>query len=279
MMMSDTLTHWDDKATGFGSRGPTIDNLLKPDLCAPGRAIASVLSENSWIEDHFPHLVVDDEYVVLSGSSMATAFVSATVAQMLSENKHLNPSLVKLILLTTAIKLAQPSVLEQGNGLVNAKTAVDLAREVDVKKKRVKKEVAPFWLMGDADCKKHPEQCEVVWAGGAFAYGEHVVYSQLAGARQGDFWGSGSCWTEGFAWDKGDLWAEGLFSPDGFFWENRAAWGVFWADGETWQNQLGWGVFWTDGVFWSDFAAFGVFWSDLDFGSLSVQSHLDADSD
>ena len=45
-----TLTHVDDTATSYGSRGPTLDGQFKPDLCAPGNAIASVLAEASWLE-------------------------------------------------------------------------------------------------------------------------------------------------------------------------------------------------------------------------------------
>ena len=54
---------------------------------------------------------------------MSAAYVSGTVALMLEANPQLTPRLVKTVLMLTAI-LQKPHMLEQGNGLVNAYTAV-----------------------------------------------------------------------------------------------------------------------------------------------------------
>ena len=99
-----TITHTDDTATSYGSRGPTIDGQFKPDLAAPGNAIASTLSENSWLEQNLPGQLVGNTYIELRGSSMATAFVTGTVASMLHANHKLTPHMVKVLLLLTAAK-------------------------------------------------------------------------------------------------------------------------------------------------------------------------------
>ena len=128
-----TVTHRDDVATTYSSRGPTIDGLFKPDLSAPGNAIPSTLARGSWLGRKYPGHKIDENYIQLSGSSMATAFVTGTAAQMLEANHSLTPHLVKMILMLTATKLDKPSMLEQGNGLLNAATAVQLAQNLHVR--------------------------------------------------------------------------------------------------------------------------------------------------
>ncbi|MEE8586893.1 MAG: S8 family peptidase, partial [Acidobacteriota bacterium] len=107
-----TLTHQDDIATSYSSRGPSRDGGFKPDLTAPGNAIPSALASGSLLGELYPELKVDSNYISLSGSSMATAFVSGVAAGMLSANPDLNPWQVKLVLLMTAAKLESPHLFE-----------------------------------------------------------------------------------------------------------------------------------------------------------------------
>ena len=259
-----TLTHKDDIATSYSSRGPTIDGLFKPDLVAPGNAIIAPMSELSWLEVNYPGLVYDEDYIRMSGTSMAAGFVSGVAARILERNKDLSPNQVKLILLLTAIKLDSPHLLEQGNGLVNAKTAVDLAKEIDVKKQELKKEVDPFWYLSlDGEkCKedKLGPHCEPVWAGGAFAYSDRVVNSPLVQASSDKLWGSGMIWSEGLFWTDGFYWAESFFAPGSDIWDRTTGSGMMWTDGMIWSE----GLFWADGMMWTDrlFSAKGMIWSE-----------------
>ena len=154
--MRGSLTHSDDIATSYGSRGPTIDGLFKPDISAPGNRLAGFAAPGTTLYNDHPELIVEEHYFSLSGSSIATALVSATAAMMIQENPHLNPHLVKLILGLTAIKMTEPSLLEQGNGMLNTLTSVQIAEALDVPARQLQWEVQPMWDLNS----------EEVWSGG-----------------------------------------------------------------------------------------------------------------
>jgi subtilisin family serine protease len=143
-----TDTRSDDVVATYSSRGPTrgyyvdaggvrnYDNLLKPDLVAPGNRLIGALScsvrTNTLIADN-PQLLItrsgksEDRVMQLSGTSMAAPLVSGTVALMLQANPSLTPNLIKAILMYTAQPLAGYNTLEQGAGLLNVDGAVRLA--------------------------------------------------------------------------------------------------------------------------------------------------------
>jgi serine protease AprX len=131
----------DDKVADFSSAGPTaIDFTAKPDLCAPGVGIVStagpgsslfqsgLLAAPSWlipgtVASLYPYL----PYESLTGTSMATPFVSGAIALMLQANPNLTPNLIKGILEFTAISKPGVSALRQGAGFMNVSHAVALA--------------------------------------------------------------------------------------------------------------------------------------------------------
>src|SRR5690606_10072817 len=140
-----TATHTDDRSTSYGSRGPTYkDNLFKPDLSAPGHRVPVLLSFGSKLGSN-PQVSSNNGYGVLNGASMATAFVSGAAALMLDINPYLTPDLVKMILLLSAVKLEQPHILEQGNGMLNTLTAVRLAARINAIEHRQEGWVPPMW--------------------------------------------------------------------------------------------------------------------------------------
>jgi subtilisin family serine protease len=132
-----TIDRADDTIAAFSSRGPTaIDHLVKPDLVAPGVGIESLSDpESTFYSTKSPYLLSGTvatsylPYLSLSGTSMAAPVVSGTVALMLQANPSLTPRQVKAILRHTAESSPQYDRLTEGAGFLNAKSAVESARQ------------------------------------------------------------------------------------------------------------------------------------------------------
>lgn len=146
----DSGTRADDAVNRFSSRGPTrasyvdqagrrhVDNLVKPDLVAPGnRLIGALATDNlglvaSRLSLEFPQLVMQTStggrgLMRASGTSFSAPVVSGAVALMLQVNPGLTPPLVKAILQYTAEPLPNYNLFQQGTGLVNVPGALALA--------------------------------------------------------------------------------------------------------------------------------------------------------
>ncbi|HEV7398372.1 MAG TPA: S8 family serine peptidase, partial [Pyrinomonadaceae bacterium] len=142
----------DDAVASYSSRGPTrsfvtddngvrdYDNIVKPDLVAPGNKLIFAESDagnadNLLVTLH-PELdsgLTDDDnkkLMYLSGTSMATPMVSGAAALMLQVNPKLTPNMVKALLMYTAQPLRGYNMLEQGAGQLNVEGAVRVAKLV-----------------------------------------------------------------------------------------------------------------------------------------------------
>src|SRR6202012_2331570 len=107
----------DDLMTTYSSKGPTpVDQVVKPDLVAPGNQIFSILVPNATLETTESSNVVPltsyvvnpvsgevSKYFILNGTSMATGVTSGAVAALLSSHS-LTPDQVKGRLMLTATK-------------------------------------------------------------------------------------------------------------------------------------------------------------------------------
>src|SRR5438067_2365697 len=140
-----------DIVTTFSSRGPTrsfwkdaaglkhYDNLLKPDLVAPGNKIIGAAAANNKLESDNPDLCVSQcgnasnsgkGDMRLSGTSVASPIVAGAVAVLLEANPNLTPNMVKVILMYTAQSLKGYNMLEQGAGELNLEGGVRLAKAI-----------------------------------------------------------------------------------------------------------------------------------------------------
>ncbi len=84
----NTLTNIDDILSPSSSRGPTLDDKVKPDLVAPGTNITSLKAGGG--------------YTTLSGTSMATPLVTGAVALILQKWSNFKPDQIKTILMRKA---------------------------------------------------------------------------------------------------------------------------------------------------------------------------------
>ncbi|MFC7371832.1 S8 family peptidase [Fictibacillus iocasae] len=98
----DTVSLSDDIKAAYTSVGPTIDGLLKPDLFVPGSNITAPISPNSTLTFQYPGLLVlNGQYMKISGTSMATGLCSGAAALMLQAYPSYSPQRIKLIMLQT----------------------------------------------------------------------------------------------------------------------------------------------------------------------------------
>ena len=98
----DTVDRNDDVIAEYSSRGPTVDSLEKPDVYAPGTNIIAPLAPDSALESQLSEQVIDENYVQLSGTSMATPICAGIIALILEANGDLSPNDIKAILKVTS---------------------------------------------------------------------------------------------------------------------------------------------------------------------------------
>lgn len=136
----------DDTIATYSSKGPTrgfvtlstgqkkYDNLIKPDLVAPGNKLLSARAANNLLASLNPSLKYGDEaaantdkVMYMSGTSMSAPVVAGAVAVLLDTNPNLTPNLVKAILQYSAQPMIGVNTYEQGAGRLNLDGAVRVA--------------------------------------------------------------------------------------------------------------------------------------------------------
>ena len=110
--MEDTgdYLYLDEKTIGklyghssFSSHGPTADGRIKPDVSAPGCLVISAASRYASVEkDAIVAQNGSDIYAYNVGTSMASPFVTGTVALWLQANPSLTPAQIRKIISHTA---------------------------------------------------------------------------------------------------------------------------------------------------------------------------------
>src|SRR6185436_5833479 len=112
------------------------DNLIKPDLVAPGNKIIAAEAMNNGLVRKYAELETNKystsnmKLMYLSGTSMSAPLVAGAAALLLDTNSSLTPNMVKVLLMYTAQPLAGFNTFEQGAGQLNVAGAVGLAKIV-----------------------------------------------------------------------------------------------------------------------------------------------------
>ncbi|UCG89994.1 MAG: S8 family serine peptidase, partial [Candidatus Heimdallarchaeota archaeon] len=113
----------------FSSRGPSFNFKVDPDVVAPGVQIIAPLAPGCLIELAYESLVnVElEDYMILSGTSMATPVVSGAVALLKQQYPQATPLAIRAALQESAVDMNE-SLYTQGSGLVNVGRASELLK-------------------------------------------------------------------------------------------------------------------------------------------------------
>ncbi|HEX8686124.1 MAG TPA: S8 family serine peptidase, partial [Pyrinomonadaceae bacterium] len=140
-----TDTRADDSVATYSSRGPTrsfwtdaagakhYDNLLKPDLVAPGNKLISAEAYPNYLKSNYGQVNAYDDaaqerdFMYLSGTSMSAPLVAGAAALMFEVNPKLTAGMARTLLQYTATPLKGFNALEQGAGELNVAGAARLA--------------------------------------------------------------------------------------------------------------------------------------------------------
>ena len=120
----NSLNFDDYTVADYSSRGPTADHITKPDLLCPGTNIISLRSPGSTLDKQNPNARVLNDYISLSGTSMAAPVCAGIVALILEADGSLAPDEVKSKLMHSAIPLPGVAKNAGGSGLADADEAV-----------------------------------------------------------------------------------------------------------------------------------------------------------
>jgi serine protease AprX len=118
MKSMQTYGRADDLIASYSSKGPTLfDNIVKPDIVAPGNQVVSLQASGINTLAHYKatqiptsyysgnnNNAVSTQYFMLNGTSMAAAVVSGAVADLLQAHPGLTPDQVKARIMKTAYK-------------------------------------------------------------------------------------------------------------------------------------------------------------------------------
>lgn len=120
--------------SSFSSNGPRYDEVLKPDISAPGSSVLSSVSsftDDSYTEASSVHFQGRDyPFARLSGTSMSSPVVTGVCALIWEANPFLSPRQVKQIIIETARRdnhtgqIPPEGDVRWGFGKVNARLAV-----------------------------------------------------------------------------------------------------------------------------------------------------------
>ncbi|HWX40063.1 MAG TPA: S8 family serine peptidase, partial [Blastocatellia bacterium] len=228
----------DDGVATYSSRGPTrgyytnssgqkvYDNLIKPDLVAPGNKIVAAEAVGCDMVYYHPELNADPtetnqyHYVMyMSGSSVAAPVVSGAAALLLQANPSLTPNLVKAILMYSAQPLAGFNTLEQGAGELNIDGAVRIAKII--------KNPLPALANGQAMLSSAlPAQSSTIsgqtfpWSQAvitnwSFVYGSSLMNNWQGMYAQGVMLSDGTYYYSGQLWENTNNVASGVLLGDG----------------------------------------------------------------
>ncbi len=254
-----TTRRTDDLVADYSSRGPSwYDAFAKPDVVAPGHRVLAASSDTAALYQAFPVLQGAStdprrQYLYLSGTSMATAVTTGTVALVVEAGRRAfgvkpTPRQVKAMLMQTAFPMVDASgapydVLTQGAGALNGGGLIALGASL-----------APRTLWNPAGLVTGVDPWTVV-DGEALAWGQNIVWSDSllgidafdahrAAALRATAWWTRVVWGDNIVWSDSDniVWSD----LDNIVWSDSD--NIVWSDDDN--------IVWSDddNIVWSDAA-------------------------
>lgn len=241
MKTMGTQSRNDDLIASYSSKGPTLfDHIAKPDLVAPGNRIISTMAGGSYFRTSCPvcmvqqgvytsvnPITVSDQYMTLSGTSMAAPAVSGAAALLLQMDGSLTPDQVKARLMKTASKTfpSSSTALDPVTGMVYT-SYYDLFTVG-----------AGYLDIGAAlTSYDHPN---------GSALSPAVVYdskSRQVTLSLGPVNGTNVIWGSNVAWGSSVVWGSNTIVGSNVIWGTNVVWGT--------SGLLGFNVIWGNNVVW-----------------------------
>ncbi|QKY70799.1 S8 family peptidase [Lentibacillus sp. CBA3610] len=117
-------TRDDDTVAEFSGRGPTVYGKVKPDILAPGVDIVSLRAPNSYLDKTQSGSRVENDYFMLSGTSMATPICAGAVALMKQAYPDASPDELKDLLKNGADVWTDKDPNVYGAGYLNVENTI-----------------------------------------------------------------------------------------------------------------------------------------------------------
>jgi hypothetical protein len=268
----DTVTRGDDRIPDYSSAGPTwYDAFVKPDVVAPGHNIIAIAAKQGTLYKTYPQLkAADADYMRLSGTSMATAVTTGSIALMVEANRAANyypshpsltPNAVKAILQYTAVGIHNDAGLEydplrKGAGALNTKGAIDFARTVNTSAR-----TGQYWLTSSLSPWTYIGGEYLTW-NQAVVWGDAIIWGSTTSVNE-TAWGSAIIWGSNTTWGSAIIWGSSIVWTDSQSWGSAIIWGSD-TIGHDYGNAIIWGS--TGGL-----SASTIAWKDLQ-GSSTASS-------
>ncbi|PYR30282.1 MAG: hypothetical protein DMF92_09115 [Acidobacteria bacterium] len=271
--IQNTVRRSDDRIPDYSSSGPTwYDALVKPDIVSPGHNIVAVAAKNSYLYQTYPQLrTTNTSYMLLSGTSMASAVTTGSVALLLEANRAANyypnhpsltPNAVKAILQYTSVGIHDDSGIEynplrKGAGSLNTRGAIDLGRTIDTSTP-----AGRWWLTATPNPWTTIGGETLLWNKGVI-WGSAIVWGTTVNVNE-TAWGSAIVWGTNTSWSSAIVWGTNVVWTDPQSWADAIVWGTD-TIGQSNGSAIVWGT--TNGM-----TAQNTAWKNLSGSSATAKS-------